>query len=667
MMARRALVVLMALVASVAQGQCEMEPRPSKAQKLYSKATSPKGKASLQERIAMLDEGLEIHPEDPEALLACAELQFKATRQNPGMWESMAGHLAALQEVCPGGMPEALYLRGAMAYVNDDVEGAITQFGAYLAAPEEATTPSRRSEVEALREELTFLRAYRAHAGLPAPEPIPELSWDEDEYLPVMSPDGTLMFFTRAGMQKDKGEYTSTRKERFTWARRNDERQPFDGGTPLGYPFNVRSNYGGAAISVDNKTLILAAHHPVPANPNNIDLFVTEYHIEERTDDGTPTYSWSELIPLCPGVNTDRGWEAQPSLSSDGATLLFAGARAESAPDANGNPTMDLYMAQRTPTGCWGTPERLPAPVNSPSQDKAPFLHPDGRTLYFASNRKPSGGGFDLWMTQRDTSGVWSEPVNMGLPLNSSGDEHGLVVSTDGQTAVFSTRRRGTRGIDLCAFNLPESLQPDDVAIVKGEVGWPLPDGDFTVSIEYVQSKTVEQIEVSTEDGRFAHVVRTGDQEDVIMTIQGESTGYQSVVVHDKEAATSSAVTIDLTPDEDALESEAFELEDVQFATKQSDLNSRCQVILRGLANHMLRNPDLRLDIAGHTDDVGDEKENLALSIRRAEVVSEFLSACGVEESRMSSQGFGESRPKTANLDEAGRRVNRRTEFRWMD
>lgn len=645
--------------------QCDIEPRPSKAQKLVDKAT--KGKASLQARIALLNEALEIHPEDPETLIECAELCFKATRQDADMWNVMASKLEALQDVCPGSMPEALYLRGAMAYVNDDAEMALVQFGAYLATPEEETTPSRRREVESLRAELIFQRQFQAHAGMPEPHPIPELSWDQDEYLPVLSPDGTLMFFTRAGMYKDKGEYTSTRKEHFTWARRADERMPFDGGSPLGYPFNVRSNYGGAAISVDNKLLILAAHNPVPSNPNNIDLFTTEYHIEERDDEGVPVYTWSELVPLDKAINSASGWEAQPSLSGDGQTLLFAGARAESTPDKAGNPTMDLYMAKRLADGSWGQATLLPAPVNSPGQDKAPFLHPDGRTLYFASNRKPSGGGFDLWMTQRDTTGRWSEPVNMGMPLNSSGDEHGLIVSTDGQTGIFSTRRQGTRGLDLCSFELPESLQPDDVTIVKGEVGWPLPDGDFTVNIEYVQSKTVEQVHVSREDGKFAHVVRTGGLDDVVMTIEGESTGYQSVVIHDKESPSRSAVTVDLTPDEEVVKSGAFELKDVQFATKKSELNSRCEVILRALANHLERHKELALNIAGHTDDIGDEAENLALSERRAEVVMQFLASCGVARERMTAQGFGESRPKTTNDTEQGRSINRRTEFSWIN
>ena len=97
--------------------------------------------------------------------------------------------------------------------------------------------------------------------------------------------------------------------------------------------------------------------------------------------------------------------------------------------------------------------------------------------------------------------------MNMGLPLNSNGDEHGLVVSTDGTQAIFASRRRGTQGLDLCAYHLPDTLKPEAVTVVKGDLGGPA-RGDFTVSIEYVQSKRVEQIDVSREDGTFAQVVR---------------------------------------------------------------------------------------------------------------------------------------------------------------
>jgi outer membrane protein OmpA-like peptidoglycan-associated protein len=591
------------------------------------------------------------------------------------MWGVLTERLNALDEVCPGGMPEVLYLRGAMAYLNDDYEDALMQFKAYLALPEEVTKRIRRREAEGALPELTFLHQYYVHAERPAPKPIPEVSWDEDEYLPLMSPDGSLLFFTRVEVSKAKGDVTSTRKESFTWARRKDERLPFDGGVPLDDPFNLGSNYGGATISVDNKLMVIAAHRPVPGNPANIDLFATEYHVDYRDLDGTPIYTWSPLEPLGDDVNTSQGWEAQPSISGDGTTLFFAAARAESTPDADGNLTMDLFSAPKRDNGTWGPATKLPTPVNSPFQDKSPFLHPDGRTLYFSSNREPSGGGYDLWMSQRDSSGTWSEPVNLGLPINSSGDEHGLIVSTDGTEGIFASRRRGTRGLDLCSYALPEELKPDPVTVVKGDLGWPVPDGELTVSIEYVQSKRVEQVQYSREDGQFAHVVKLADGEDVVLTVQGDNVGYQSTVVHQEGKPTGGTVKLDLDVQKTASESGAssespkalFELQDVQFDTKKSTLDPRSEIVLRALANHMERVPDLRLDIDGHTDDVGEAADNLLLSQARAHAVKAFLVACGVEDRRMTTQGHGESQPKTSNTTEAGRSLNRRTEFRWVN
>lgn len=673
---RHVLACLLVAGSAAALAQCEPEePRSAKAQKLYERATSPKGKASLEDRLAWLEEALELSPEDPELLMESAEMTFKATRRDPDMWGVLSERLNALDEVCPGGMPEVLYLRGATAYLNDDYENALMQFKAYLAVPEEVTKRIRRREAAGAMPELTFLYQYYMHADRPAPSPISEVSWDEDEYLPLLSPDGTLLFFTRVEMSKAKGDVTTTRKETFSWARRKDERLPFDGGVPLGEPFNLGSNYGGATISVDNKLMVIAAHRPVPGNPANIDLFSTEYHVDYRDLDGQFVYTWSPLEPLGVDVNTAQGWEAQPSISGDGTTLFFAAARTESTPDADGNLTMDLFSAPLRDNGTWGPVVKLPAPVNSAFQDKSPFLHPDGRTLYFSSNREPSGGGYDLWMSQRDSSGTWSEPVNLGLPLNSSGDEHGLIVSTDGTEGIFASRRRGTRGLDLCAYALPEELKPDPVTVVKGDLGWPVPDGELTVSIEYVQSKRVEQVQYSREDGQFAHVVRLADGEDVVLTVQGENVGYQSTVVHQEGKPTGGTVKLDLNVQESDSDSGAssgsseglFELQDVQFDTKKSTLDPRSEIVLRALANHMGRTPDLRLDIDGHTDDVGDAADNLLLSQARAQAVKAFLAACGVEEHRMTTQGHGESQPKTSNTTEAGRSLNRRTEFRWVD
>ena len=654
--------------ASLGFSQCEMEePRPSKAQKLFDKASHPKGKAALSDRLSWLESALDIHPDDPEVLMASAELTFKATSIDPDMWGILTERLNALDELCPGGMPEALFLRGAMAYMNDRYDEALTLFQAYLALPENLTRKRRRSDVKSTLPELVFLNQYHMHAGRQAPVPIPEVSWDEDEYLPLLSPDGTMLFFTRTSTSKAKGDIMSTRKEAFSWARRRDDQRPFDAGMPMEPPFNLNSNYGGATISVDNKTMILAANRPVPSNPANIDLFVTEYHVEDRELDGTPVYTWSHLAPLEGDVNSPQGWEAQPALSGDGQTLFFAAAREECTPDADGNLTMDIFASTQNDDGSWGAPAPLPAPINSSAQDKSPFLHPDGKTLYFSSNRKPSGGGYDLWMSQRNDDGEWSDPINLGRPINSSGDEHGLVVSTDGTEGIFASRRRGTRGLDLCTYTLPDALKPDAVTVVKGDLGWPTPEGELIVNIEYVQSKRVEQVTYSAEDGTFAHVVQLERGEDVVLTVEGDQVGYVSAVVHEGGSVAQSAVNIempvqDLRPEP----GRPFELRDVQFETKQSTLSGRSATILRALANHLERKPNLHLDIDGHTDDIGTEQDNLVLSVARAETVKSFLVSCGVAEERMTTQGHGETRPKVNNDSEQGRSINRRTEFRWV-
>ena len=661
----------------ITQAQCEMEePRSSRAQKLFEKALHPKGKTSLEERLSHLQSALEYHPDDPQMLMECAELAFRCTNKNPDMWGVLNEFLDALEEVCPAGMPEALYLRGAMAYMMDSYQVALTQFQAYLALPEEATQPRRRNDVKSTLPELIFLNQYHMHADIPAPAPIPEVSWDEDEYLPMLSPDGTLLFFTRTQNSKAKGDITTTRKEIFTCAKRQDSRLPFDGGVPMTYPFNLGTNYGGSSISVDNKLMILAANRPVPSNPANVDLFSTEYHLDYRNLDGSPSYTWSPLTPLEGSVNSQQGWEAQPSINGEGTILFFAGARAESTLDQDGNLTMDIFMSERLSNGTWGAAERLPAPINSSAQDKSPFLHPDGKTLYFSSNRMPSGGGYDLWMSQRDSLGQWSEPVNLGLPLNSSGDEHGLVVSTDGQRGIFATRRRGTRGLDLCTYELPPDLKPEPVTVVKGDLGWPVTEGPLKVSIEYVQSKRVEEVTYSREDGQFAHIVQLETGEDVVMTVQGEDVEYQSVVVHEQGNAVSNSVYVDLTttnnhqassPQSTGNAAAPFELREVQFDTKKSTLSKRSKIILQALANHLERHPHLQLDIDGHTDDIGEEADNLALSLSRAEVVKTFLISCGVATNRMTTQGHGETKPKTSNTTFEGRQINRRTEFRWVN
>ena len=169
------------------------------------------------------------------------------------------------------------------------------------------------------------------------------------------------------------------------------------------------------------------------------------------------------------------------------------------------------------------------------------------------------------------------------------------------------------------------------MTVVTGEVGWPVPKGELTLNIEYVQSKRVEQIQISTEDGTFAHIVKLKDGEDVVMNLEGDEVGYQSRVVHEDGTDTGNSVSLDFVPETPrGDEGATFELPDVQFDTKKAILSSRSRVVLSALANHMDRNPDRVLHIEGHTDDVGDAQDNLRLSQARAEAVRDHLVSEGI-------------------------------------
>ena len=151
-----------------------------------------------------------------------------------------------------------------------------------------------------------------------------------------------------------------------------------------------------------------------------------------------------------------------------------------------------------------------------------------------------------------------------------------------------------------------------------------------------------------------------------MLTVEGETVGYNSQVVHMQgdPLGASFDMSLDIEPVDDGA---PFELEDVQFATKKSQLSPKAEVMLQALANRMERQPHATLDIEGHTDDVGSLRENQALSVARAQAVKNFLADQGVAPNRLSAAGFGESRPKTDNNSADGRSVNRRTEFSWRD
>ncbi len=647
----------------------------AKTLKLIERGTDKK-KYDAEKRQAYLEAALEENEEAIEAAFELGLLWFNRARRNGDSWSEALSYLNAAQAQCPEYDGEIPYCLGYIAYAEGRFSDALEAFERLLdwetRTGQSLSTKAQRKvrDVEAVLPELQFLMQFNAHADSAPPQVLAEVATRDQEYLPALSADGTLLFFTRAGERKAKGDLVSKPFELFMWSRRTTPSIPFDGGEAMEDPFNRTTGYGGASISVDNRELFLAIKSPSPDNAENIDLFTARYELLEDTGNEV-IYLWSEPAPLT-SLNTPDGWESQPAISPDGQWLYFAAVRPGTTEDAQGQPTIDILASPRTDNG-WGTPKPLPQPVNTAFNDKAPFLHPDGHTLYFASNRIPGGGGYDIWMSRLDTSaspieaGAWSAPINLGIPLNTEGDEHGLITATDGRTAYFASRRPGTQGLDILTWTLPEPVRAKASVVVRGQldVSEDLSGEPIDLELRYAQSRKAQAIQVA-DDGAFAAIVDLETEEDVLLVARADGAAFSAGIVVDADEDDPALVDTRLTVRSVSEANAAFEIQDIHY-TSGSAVIGRSSLLLLDLFAEYLSDTGLSVEIGGHTDDIGSEADNLRLSESRARAVRDYLILQGVPASGISAKGYGESRPRADNNTAEGRARNRRTEFRVTD
>ncbi len=572
-------------------------------------------------------------------------------------------------ELCSKYHADAYYYLGVINYTQKDMETANKWFNLFVNF--KSDDPSRYAEDHAkkigdVKEVVGELKAEvdkKSNAVPYNPVMVPNVSSKLDEYFPMISPDNELMFFTRKVDDKALGEMTSYWVEKFTVAKRDKMTLPFDQGTFLKAPFNDGSfdNYGASTLSVDNKEMIVCACKTelvYEQKYKNCDLYITTY---ERTGSGVNDFKWSELKNMGPAINTKDGWEGQPSLSADGNTLYFATTR-------KGSQDNDIYFSTRNEEGEWSQAKPL-AILNTPGKDKSPFLHQDSETLYFVSDgRKDGMGGLDIYYTRKNEKGEWDTPKNIGYPINTEADEIGIFVSIDGKLAYFSSRQGGNWNI--YGFELYEEARPKSVAIIKGDLasenGEPIENA--TIEIAYENSTEVTKVKVNGNDGKYAAIVKTDKPQDVMVTVKKEGYAFDSKLISKeevKEVATSKDVAIrgnDLNVKELKV-GEAYTINDILYATNSYALTEKSKFILRGFARFLKENPTIKVAIQGHTDDVGDDNQNLVLSDNRAKGVRDYLISLGINGSRLSAKGYGETQPKVENVSDENRAKNRRTDF----
>ncbi len=642
----------------------------AKAQKLLDKSQDKKKYKSAQ-RTQFLKDALELDESCLECMFQLGKKAYRRAKNETYDFGLAKDYLTPLVSLCPEYHSDPYYYLGAMAYADQEYSQALEYFDKFIHFPSDDPSKLGRDydeNYETVKAAIPSVEFFKKYAENPVdfdPQRVDEISTkDGEEYLPVLSPDNEIIFFTKKYVKKSKGIVGENWVEEFTMSRREDINSAFGEPKALPPPFNLGDSYGGATISVNNKEMYVAKMNPNGINPRNIDIFKTTYAKRYDETKGRDEYSWSELESIGDHINTKQGWEAQPSLSADGKLLFFASARPESTPAPDGTPSVDIYYCERQSNGSWGNPINLKA-INTKGSDKTPFMHSDSRTLYFSSNAHRGFGGFDLFFTRQLDDGSWTEPENLGSPINTEKDEEGLIVATDGRLAYFSSKMKGSYTKDIFSFEIPERAKPQKVMLLKGTVKDENDQvvEDLEIEIKSESRKEPQKIAVDKEDGSYAAVVNVDKEEDVVVMMKKEGYAFNAQLLTTKKELVKPAQIKLNTQVQKVEANKPFVINDINYATSSSDIDDESKTILDLFALYLENNPNLKIEIRGHTDNVGNLNDNLALSTDRAFEVLGYLQSKGVESGRLSYKGFGPNKPIASNDTEAGRLKNRRTEF----
>ncbi|HET6989943.1 MAG TPA: OmpA family protein, partial [Bacteroidia bacterium] len=487
-----------------------------------------------------------------------------------------------------------------------------------------------------------------------APTPVPGICTPRDEYLAIITPDNTEALYIRKVPinQTDRVWGTNAEAEVFTMSVRQPNGQ-FDKGTFMDDPFNKNPNEGAPTLTIDDKHLFYTITKDGTDGPNT-DIYTSDLN------DG----SWTPIRSLGDKVNDPVYWDSQPTVSGDGNTIYFASNR----PGGIGG--IDIWMTKKGPDGEWQVPVNLGPKINTEYDEKSPFIHTDSQTLYFSSNGHPGVGGYDVFYSRMDAKGNWQEPVNLGVPINTAGDDVGFFVSTDGTTGYFSSNAAipgQIGGYDVYQFELYPEARPEATVIVKGDLkdesGNPL-TGPTTVEIKDVQTKQKSLAVVDTILGSFAAAVKVGNKDDYVISVKKDSAAFNSQLFSSKQDFKTAAVQVQQMNIGKLKEGEAYTIHDINFSSNAAVLEPESMVVLEEFADYLKEHPKMKIEIHGHTDNVGDDAQNMTLSNERAFAVFEALVKMGVPKTQIvNAKGYGETKPIADNATEAGRAKNRRTEF----
>jgi outer membrane protein OmpA-like peptidoglycan-associated protein len=565
-----------------------------------------------------------------------------------GQLDKATGLYQKGHELNPGLFNQTLMGLGRVAFYSGNYILAKESFLKYLDQP--GISASNRHKVHKWLDNCDF--AIKAMQN-PLPfKPVnlgPNINTKYNEYWPSLSADEEVLVFTAmVPVNENMKQVIGNWQEDFYVSRRTNG--IWQKAEPMPPPINTPDNEGAQSISADGTVLYFTACNR-KGGVGKCDIFFSTF-------DGK---SWTVPKNLGSPVNTVYN-EKQPSIAPDGKTLYFVSER------PGGKGKMDIWKSEKTIAGKWGAPVNLGDSINTPEDEQAPFIHPDNKTLYFSSKGHVGMGGSDIYISRLKDNGTWGKATNFGYPINSPNDEMGIIVNARGDQAYFSSDRIKEMGLDIFQFEMPMKTRPNPVSYMKGTIY----DAEnrerlkaFFQVIELASGDTVSSAESNATNGEFLITIPT--EKNYLLNISKKgylffsenfqfSGEYSNMEPFEKD--------IPLKPIR--LNSQMV-LKNIFYQTGSYFLLQESKIELDKVYELLSLNPNLKIEIGGHTDNVGTEAYNIELSQKRAQSVVDFLVEKGIAPNRLFPKGYGETLPVESNSTEEGRSANRRTELKIVE
>lgn len=495
------------------------------------------------------------------------------------------------------------------------------------------------------------------------------------DYAPVLNEDETLLIFTsrrREGNLNPNVDEDNIPFEDIFISRKVDGE--WSEAENIGDIVNTPYHDSNLALSADGEQLYLYK------DVNDGDIYVSH-----RKDDDT----WSIPEPLSDKINSSFK-ENSISISPDKQLLFYASDR----PGGHGG--IDIYVSRKDKKGEWSKSENLGPAINTEYDEEGPFIDYDGKTLYFSSQGRKGMGGHDIFKSEYDSvAGEWSEPVNLGYPINTPDNDVYFVSTKDGKRGYYaSVRSDGMGYTDIYMVSIPENDEATQKLAAREATGEET-EGKVNADIEKVGETVTLVVKVEDYDNgepldvkaRFRRIsdnvviaVREIEKGTYAMDINHpEDADYMFAVEKDGYMFRNLKIALPASADQPRTITRTIELNrlregfqsvlrNIYFDFNKATFRKDSYFELNKLEGLLSKNPNIKVEISGHTDNIGYKAYNKDLSQRRANAVVNYLLNKGIDARRVIARGYGEERPLASNDNEIdGRSLNRRVEFKILD